>query len=150
MGGRIMRRGNFHRLLDIHGARLQRWPSAERQSAERLLAADAKARAARDEVRRLEILLDRYAPPVDERAAGRILVRLATLPARRRQGAWWSWSLPWDEFAPAWPSLATFATVALLGILVGLGSIDASLLDPGEFDISGLVLDASPSIAVSR
>ena len=145
-----MRRGNFHRLLDIHGARLQRWPSAERQSAERLLATDAKARAARDEARRLEVLFDRYAPPVDGRAAGRILHRLSALPARQRPGAWWRWSLPWGEFVPAWPSLATFATVAVLGILVGLGSIDASLLDPGELDISGLVLDASPSIAVNR
>src|SRR5712691_264988 len=150
MGGRIMRRGNFHRLLDIHGARLQRWPSAERHWAERLLAADAKARAARDEARRLEALLDRYAPRVDERAAGRIRHRLSVLPARRRHGAWWSWSLPWDEFGLAWPSLATFATVAVLGVLVGLGSIDVPQLDSGEFDISGLVLDASPSIAVNR
>jgi hypothetical protein len=150
MGGRIMRRGNFHRLLDIHGARLQRWPTAERQSAERLLASDAKARAARDEGLRLEALLDCYVPRVDERAAGRILHRLSGLPARRRQAAWWRLSLPWDELAPAWPSLATFATVALLGILVGLGGIDASLFGPGDFDISGLVLDASPSIAVNR
>src|SRR2546430_2065116 len=76
MGGRIMRRGNFHRLLDIHGARLQRWPAAERQSAERLLAADAGARAARDAARLLQALLDRDAPPVDARIDG----LAATLP----------------------------------------------------------------------
>src|SRR2546430_17105982 len=87
MGGRIMRRGNFHRLLDIHGARLQRWPAAERMSAERLLAADATARAARDEVRRLEALLDGYAPAGDERIAGRILHRPARPPPRHRPAA---------------------------------------------------------------
>src|SRR5262244_421585 len=87
MGGRMMRRGNFHRMLYVHGARLQRWPAAERRSAEQLLAADADARAARDEVRRLEVLLDRYAPTIDERVAGRILHRLARLPERRRPTA---------------------------------------------------------------
>jgi len=147
---RIMRRGNFHRLLDIHGARLQRWPAAERQSAERLLAADAGARAARDEARRLEALLDRYAPPVDERIAGRILNRLARLPERQRPGAWRRWLLSWDELVPTWPGVATFATLAVLGILLGLGSIDSALLDRGEFDISGLVLDASPSLAFNQ
>jgi hypothetical protein len=38
----------------------------------------------------------------------------------------------------------------VLGILLGLGSIDTSLLDRGEFDISGLVLDTSPSIALNQ
>ena len=145
-----MRRGNFHRLLDIHGARLQRWPAAERNSAERLLAADATARAARDEVRRLEALLDGYAPAVDERVAGRILHRLARLPERHRPAAWRRWLLSWDELLPTWPGLATFATLAVLGILLGLGSFDTSLLDRGELDISGLVLDASPSIALNQ
>jgi hypothetical protein len=149
MGGRIMRRGNFHRLLDIHGARLERWPQAERHAAERLLAADARARVARDEAGRLEALLDRYAPPADARAAARILQRLAALPAQRRS-AGWAWSLRWEEFVPTWPSLATFATIAVLGILVGLSSIDASLLGSGEFDISGLILDSSPAIGLGQ
>ncbi len=145
-----MRQGNFHRLLDIHGARLERWPQAERHAAERLLAADTRARAARDEAGRLEALLDRYAPPVDERTAARILQRLAALPAQRRAGAGWGWSLRWEEFVPTWPSLATFATIAVLGILVGLSSIDASLLGSGEFDISGLILDSSPAIGLGQ
>ena len=146
----MMRRGNFHRLLDVRGAELGRWPADDRRAAERLLAADAKARAARDEARRLEALLDRYVPPIDQPAAARILNRLAVLPAQRRPAAWRRWSLPWDAFTPAWPSLATFATLAALGILVGLGNVDASLRDTGEFDISNLVLDASPSLGVDR
>ena len=141
----MMRRGNFHRLLDIHGASLQRWPAAERRSAEQLLATDARARAAQDEVRRLESLLDRYAQAIDERVAGRILLRLARLPERRRPTAWQRWLLPWEELVPTWPGLATFATVAVLGILMGLSSVEPSLVGGGEFDISGLVLDASPS-----
>src|SRR5260370_41279442 len=103
MGGRIMRRGNFHRLLDIHGARLQRWPAAERQSAERLLAADAGARAARDAARRLEALPDRHAPPVDKRVAGRILNRPPRLPEPQPPGAWPRWLASWDEPAPTSP-----------------------------------------------
>ena len=145
-----MRRGNFHRLLDIHGARLQRWPAAERQSAERLLAADAGARAARDEARRLEALLDRYASLVDERVAGWIFNRFVWLLEWWCMTAWGRWLLSWDELVPTWPGVATFATLAVLGILLGLGSIDTSLLDRGEFDISGLVLDASPSIALNQ
>jgi hypothetical protein len=146
----MMRRGNFHRLLDIHGAELSRWPAGERRAAERRLAADGKARAARDEARRLEAMLDLYAPPVDRLSGERILRRLAALPAQRRPGAWWRWSLPRDALTPAWPSLATFATLAVLGILVGLGNVDANLLGSGEFDISNLVLDASPSLGVDR
>ena len=67
-----------------------------------------------------------------------------------RPAAWRRWLLSWDGLVPTWPGLATFATLAVLGILLGLGSIDTSLLDRGEFDISGLVLDASPSIALNQ
>ncbi|MFO1059810.1 MAG: hypothetical protein U1E53_22930 [Dongiaceae bacterium] len=72
-------------------------------------------------------------------AAARVLRGLDRLPPQRSGFAWLGW-LRKDEMAPAWPSLAAFATVAAIGFLVGITSLDRPAA-PAAFDISALMPD---------
>jgi hypothetical protein len=68
-----------------------------------------------------------------------VLRGLVSLPPQRSGFVWLSW-LRKDEFAPAWPSLAAFATVAAIGFLVGITSLDRPTA-PAEVDVSSLMLE---------
>jgi hypothetical protein len=129
----------FQRLLDIHGPRPEAWPLAERAAAERLAARDPGAASALAEARRLAACLDRCRPTVPAGAAERVLRGLVSLPPQRSGFVWLAW-LRKDEFAPAWPSLAAFATVAAIGFLVGITSLDRPS-SPAEVDVSSLMLE---------
>jgi hypothetical protein len=130
----------FQRLLDIHGPRPEAWPAAERAAAERLAASDPVAGAALAEAQRLAAWLDRCNPAVVPGAAERVLRGLGRLPPQRTGFAWLSW-LRKDELAPAWPSVAAFATVAAIGFLVGITSLDRPS-HMAEYDVSALMPDS--------
>lgn len=72
------------------------------------------------------------APPADEAAVGRVLMRLSRpLPRQKRL----YWRLPgvlldW-QFAPAWPRMAALACCAVLGFFVGIAGFDRQLDGPG-------------------
>jgi hypothetical protein len=130
----------FQHLLDVHGPRPEAWPAAERAAAERLVAADRTAAAALAEARRLAAWLDCCSPAVAAGAAERVLRGLSRLPPQRGGFAWLGW-LRKDELAPAWPSLAALATVAAIGFLVGLASLDRPTT-AAEVDVSALMLES--------
>jgi hypothetical protein len=76
------------------------------------------------EDRELETALGRVlAASGDDAAAGRVLARLATLPAQKHRLAWWPTALMDRDFAPAWPRVAALAGAAVLGMSIGLSSL---------------------------
>jgi hypothetical protein len=102
--------GAFERLLDVHGASLERWPEELRSRAQDFLASSEPARTAWNEARRLDGLLN--AMP-DVLPSADLLARIASLPARHpRSSSWWPFG---NALAPF---LAWGAAVAL-GLFVG-------------------------------
>ncbi|HML13231.1 MAG TPA: hypothetical protein VK456_07985 [Xanthobacteraceae bacterium] len=116
----------FQRLLDAHGADLAHWPASQREAAERLLAGDAAAVAARARARALDALILRE-PAGSDAGAARLVRALETrpLPPQRRHFLWRQWptELLNLEFTPAWPRLAALAGLAALGFILGLTDI---------------------------
>jgi hypothetical protein len=152
-----LRLKQFHRLLDIHGPALARWPAGCQDAARRLLAADPAARAGFDAARRLGALLDRVAVPPEDEARLRVAAALAHLPAQQPPLRWPTPMLLWD-LLPRWPRGAALAAMAVLGILVGLTDLGAPLSGSGAAtagaaagaDVSGLIFDPSPAIGLGR
>jgi hypothetical protein len=98
--------------LEIHGARLERWPAALAERARPLLAASPEARRAQSEAAALDALLDR-APVIEPSAA--LLSRIAALPAAHPRRGFWSW---WPFESVSRPAFA-WLTAAVVGIAVG-------------------------------
>ena len=144
-----MTRDELQALLDRHGGDPAHWPPAERAHAERLMAADADARADVAAAREFDAALARFAQAStsDDELATRILGRLnGPLPQQRR--ALWRWPaalLDW-EFAPAWPRVAALAGCAVIGFAIGIAGIDRPIDDRGDpivasRDIGALVFE---------
>jgi hypothetical protein len=133
----------FQHLLDVHGADLARWPQPQRAAAERLLATDGTAVAARAQARALDALIARETPtPAD--AAG-VLRALAArpLPPQRRRFLWRQWpsELLTLDFVPAWPRVAALAGVAALGFIIGLVDIGPMTVGTNGEDPVSIVAD---------
>jgi hypothetical protein len=91
----------------------------------------------------------------DERSAARALSALALRPLPRQRHSWfrgWPSALLNNDFAPAWPRLATLACVALLGCSIGFfgpgtrafqqtGWAVAQNTDP---DVGGIAFEPEP------
>lgn len=127
-------------LLDTYGADPAAWPPHMRSAAERLIAAEPRAREALEKSTRLDLLLARAmradlpaaTVPVDEAATGVVnALAAAELPRQRRGMLWWALPRPLLDldFAPAWPRAAALASVAALGFAVGLFGLDLSTVD---------------------
>ena len=145
----IVRIKQFHRLLDIHGADLARWPARERAAARRLLAGAADARAAQSAALRLAELLARAAPPPVGAARLRVAGALARLP-RQDAPYWWPAPIALWDMLPRWPRAVALATMAVFGILVGLTDLDVTTTPASSADISSLVFDPNPAIGLDR
>ena len=136
-----MRLGRFLRLIGAYGADPARWPDEERAAAERRVAGDPAARAAIDEARRLDALLDRMPSPPDMPA----IVLPAVLPAQRRpvihrlvragHGAVWT----------MWPRVAALAMASVVGMLIGLSGVGDQLYGTQDTDTATTVFDSAPT-----
>jgi len=119
----------FRRLIEAYGADPARWPPPERAAALALLATSAQARAALEDVRRLDALLaaDRgTAADASLSLAASVIARATAQPQDRaersdRRLEPGGWSLP-----RLWPQAAGLLAAALLGFAVGW----ANLLPP--------------------
>lgn len=131
----------FRRLLDAYGADLARWPAAERQAARALIAADPRARQARDETAELDAMLDRFAPePV---SPARVAAALRALPPHA--GDWRAACAEvWWELG-ALPRVLAMVAVVLAGFLVGFASLDLARSPRPGADVSALVFEPLPS-----
>ena len=144
-----MRLQRFHRLLDSHGPDLATWPARERAAAGRLLAHDAGARAALAAAERLSGLLARLAPPPTEGARARIAGALARLPAQVSP-YWWPAPIALWDMLPRWPRAVALASMAALGILVGLTDLDGTPAPASSADMSALIFDPNPAIGLGQ
>lgn len=136
--------GRFEELLDVHGAKLDRWPEPLQAEARALLASSPSAQHALSRAERLATLLD--AAP-DVLPSAELSARIAALPVRRPQGwvAWWPFANP---FAPlfAWGAAAAFGLLIGSGVLPGLdpssemgsgSSVSSELADSSASDSAG-------------
>ena len=137
----------FERLLDLYGARLERWPEELRGPARELIEASELVRATWSAARRLDAVLE-TAPEVLPSAA--LAARVAAIPARhpRASGAaWWPFG---NVFAP----LLAWGAAAALGLFVGtlaVPELEAIEAEPQEqsvqnedwSELSELVLGAN-------
>lgn len=104
---------DFERLLELHGARPERWPEELSARARRLLDTSEAARGRWSEARRLEEWLD-AAPRAEP--SSELMARIASLPARHPRPASSGW---WPFGNPLAPLLA-WGAAAALGLVVGL------------------------------
>jgi hypothetical protein len=102
-------------ILDAYGARPERWPAAERDSASALIAASTEAAKMRDGARRLDALLDEAPMHRVSLDTARIVAGVAAMsgnvrrfPQHRRAA-----------FSGLWPSFAGLAAAAAAGFVVG-------------------------------
>jgi hypothetical protein len=134
----------FKRLLDAHGADMQRWPAAERRAARALLARDDAARKAQHDAAELDRWLEAYDPPSEAGAAARVVAGLSTLPP---QSVDWRRAVAefWWELRPV-PRVPAIVAMLLLGFIVGLGSLDVARGVAGtRVDLSALLFEPTPS-----
>jgi hypothetical protein len=131
----------FKQLLDAYGADLARWPVGERAAARALLAADPRARQARETTAELDAFLDRYAP--EPASAARVVAGLRALPPAVSDWRAALAELWWD--VRALPRVPTMVAVVLLGLLAGFTSIDLAVGPPGRADLSALLFEPGPS-----
>lgn len=111
----------FEAIVAAYGARPDRWPTAERQAAEILLAGSATARALLDGAAALDGLLDTVPAPAPSPAVRAAILAAAPRAATpslvgRLAEAWRTFSGELGGFRVAGPALAASL---LLGIVVG-------------------------------
>lgn len=152
-----MTHADLERLIARHGADRSLWPAGIRQDAERLARRDPAARALLEESDALHLRLVgaiRHHPR--DTASGRrvtdALFATPLPPQDRRGPASWlpSWLVSAD-LAPAWPSIALLAGMALLGFVIGTGTGGFGLM-PGDLrapqfsggDVSTIVFEPDP------
>lgn len=125
-----MTRERVRTLLDAYGADTGRWPAADRQAAERVLAGDPVLAAELADALALDRLLDALPSPAPSpalRVALKGIPDQATLGWAGRLAALWPFGTPWR---PA----AGLVAAAVLGIVVGIATPDPTTADS---DVSG-------------
>lgn len=104
----------FEALAEAYGADLRRWPAAERDAADALMAAQPQsARAILADAEGLDDLLAASRPPVVSQALREAVLAAAPRPRPRRSALGF------------WLSGAGFATAAVAGMLVGASALTA-------------------------
>ena len=125
-----MHEERFERLIEAYGGESARWPQADRALALRYLAATPQAHRRRATARRLDQMLDAWAPP--EASAG-LRERLAAGQPRPRT------LRPRD----LWISGAGLAAACVIGLVVGAGVGAASLAPARDGDTATATVTAA-------
>lgn len=102
----------FVDLLDIHGHEMDRWPEAERNAGQLLLAESAEARQALDQARQLAMMLSGVHAP---EPSAHLRARVLEVPIRHPRETGTSW---WP-FKTLTRPLLGLAAAAVLGIASG-------------------------------
>jgi len=113
----------LHDLLDAYGAAPSRWPEAERDAAEAMIASSDEARAAFAEAARLDAMLDEAAPPP---AADRLGWRLRGLGPRAEPARIEARRSSWFGATP----MAALARVAAIALAL-VGGVGIGIALPG-------------------
>jgi hypothetical protein len=108
----------FEALADAYGADLRRWPAAERDAADALMAAEPQAaRALLSAAEGLDDLLAASRPPAPSPALRAGILAAAPRERRRRSGF------------GLWLQGAGLATAAMVGVVVGASALTAMTAD---------------------
>lgn len=113
--------GSFEQLLELYGARLERWPEELRAPAREWMEQSEAARSAWQRAARFDRLLDAY-PEIEPSPAlvARIAAIPITAPALRPAVSW--------PFGAVWASLLGWSVAAVLGFWVG--GVAAPMFEP--------------------
>jgi hypothetical protein len=130
-----MQRVRLQRLIEAYGADPARWPTAERETAKRLLA-ESPELAAANEARRLDRLLDGYIPVTRTGGAARLESALTGLPPQRAATA--PASGP-SFLTGVFPRAAVLAAASIAGIFIGLSDIEGSASALARVDVITLI-----------
>lgn len=155
--GRALSLAKLEHALALHGPDLVDWPADLRASAERTLARDAAARALLADAAATEALLrthlDGHPTREDEALGRRVAARLASRPLPAQDRSWAQRIESWlaaADLRPAWPGVAAFAAMALLGFIMGSHVVDAGfsyrLAAPAAAvaDVSSIMFEPDP------
>ena len=135
-------------ILAAYGAAPAHWPAAERAAVELLIAHSAEAARLVAQARDLDRALDASTADVPADALARLTAATAFPPARTaarqtlikpaRKGFASGWAS--GLAAAFWPRAAMFASIAALGIVVGLASepVYSTTGDDSDYAVSGL------------
>jgi hypothetical protein len=122
-------------IIEAYGADPVRWPADERDAALAMVGADAGLAALLQESRRLDVLLDQFAPPLPQANADdlarQIAVSAQEMPARRDPR---DLVVDWRQWF-GWPKLAGLAMAGLIGFTVGWSGLDGRLGDWAAPDV---------------
>lgn len=130
----------FEALLDLHGARMGRWPAADREAAE-AFARTREGQALLQNGLELEAWLDASRAPQPSHALGmRVLADAPKPPTWRGSVARW---------AQAWAPSAGLVAAGLAGVLIGAAYTDAGsdtraetlLAEAGVYDETVMTLE---------
>lgn len=128
---------HFEELLDVHGADVARWPDPWREPALKLLETSEAARRARAVAERLSRLLDAVPEP---EPSPQLCARIAAIPARHPRQ---HWVARWWPFGNPLAPLFAWSAAALLGLLVGNGTLGTGTLGAGTLG-TGILAPIDP------
>ncbi len=118
---RTMEPRRLAEILDAYGADPSRWPDAERDAAMVLFADPAGATAPRDVAVALDTVLNAVVAPAPSPEL------MADILASAAPSGWRRWVAEFWPFGPVWQPVTAFATVAVLGIVIGAAAPTAIL-----------------------
>jgi hypothetical protein len=138
----------FRRLSQALGADLDRWPVAEREAAEALLARSDEARRLLNEARALDRWLDQAAIEVDDATVSRLSAAIVSRvdrldgesQGRSRGRIQAAVPVPWMRPRSLWPATAFLAAMGIVGFLAG----ESGLLFPHAAETSDFATLVAP------
>lgn len=101
-------------MIDAYGADSSRWPVEERSGALARIARTPELRAALDNARALDALLDTIPNPA---ASPAMKVSLKDIPDQRRGAGWLGWL---GSAVASWQPAAGLAAAGILGLWIGI------------------------------
>lgn len=130
----------LEQMVAAYGADPAHWPEAERESAERLMAHSAAGRDLLAQAKELDIALSRVASDVPDAAMARLMAATAFPPPRVSSPS--SSLLDRLSYVASafWPRATVLASMAALGIVVGLSTepafsdSDAGIIVSGDLN----------------
>jgi len=113
-----MRNARFQRLTEAYGARIERWPTAERKAGTEHVRVSPKAAAALDGARALDDALDLAAVSVDDAAVERLLAGLS-IRINEISRVPPAPSGFWTRVRPYMPAASFLSAMLVAGVIVG-------------------------------
>jgi len=113
-----MRNARFQRLTEAFGARIERWPTAERMAGAELARMSSKVAAMLETARVIDDALDLATPRIDDDAVERLLARVSARVDEASRVPPAPMSI-WARVRPHAPTAGFLTAMLLAGMIVG-------------------------------